>query len=162
MEEALSGAVATLHGVTPNEGSKESRLGPIITSVVNFEGLPVKALLDTGSPVSIVSLGLAVKALAKQRPPGQDPHDWKEGTRARLQTPTLTLQSYGGGEINVVLQLQAVVSKGTRAVDALVQVQKGAPIDLLLGTDLLGQLGFEFLDPDIVGAETVTDSPENW
>ena len=88
VEEALSGAVATLHGVTPKEGSKEGRLGPIITSVVNFEGLPVKALLDTGSPTSIASLGLAVKALAKQRPPGQDPHDWKEGTRAR-QPPTL-------------------------------------------------------------------------
>ena len=57
----------------------------------------------------------------------------------------------------MVRQLQAVVSKGTRAVDPLVQVQKGAPIDLLLGTDLLAQLGFEFLEPDIDGVETVTD-----
>ena len=157
VEEALSGAVATLHGVTTKEGFKEGRLGPIITSVVNFEGLPVKALLDTGSPVSMVSLELAVRALAKQRPPGQDPHDWKEDARARLQPPTLTLQSYGGGEINVVRQLQAVVSKGSRVVDALVQVQKGAPIDLLLGADLLAQLGFEFLEPGTDGAETVTD-----
>ena len=37
------------------------------------------------------------------------------------------------------------------------QVQKGAPIDLLLGTDLLAQLGFEFLEPGTDGAETVTD-----
>ena len=32
------------------------KLGPVLTSIVEVEGEPVEALLDTGPPVTIISL----------------------------------------------------------------------------------------------------------
>lgn len=42
-----------------------SDLGPTLLVQVEFEGSPVNALLDTGSPVSIVSLQFLLQALAR-------------------------------------------------------------------------------------------------
>ena len=50
-------------------------------------------------------------------------------------------------------------------VEPLVQVQNGAPVDLLIGTDLQSQLGFAFLEPDVERENgTTTDllSGEPW
>ena len=96
-----------------------------------FECTPVRALLDTGSPVTIISLGFAFGTLAKQRNPGQTPTHWDEEVEGR--SPRHTLQNYGGEEIEIVRQLRATISKGPRVVEPLVQVQNGAPVDLLIG-----------------------------
>lgn len=165
VEEALTEVVATLHGVSPKEVDHNVCLGPTITALVTFEGTPVRASLDTGSPVTIVSLGFALGAMAKQRNPSQTPTDWEEEVKSRLLPPTLILQNYGGGEIEIVRQLRATVAKGPRVVEALLQVQNGAPVDLLIGTDLQSQLGFAFLEPDIETENgTTTDllSGEPW
>ena len=47
-ESALDAAVATMHHIT-----NDTRLGPVTKAVVEMEGA---ALLDTGSPVTIVSM----------------------------------------------------------------------------------------------------------
>ena len=96
MEEALTEVVATLHGVSPKEVDHNVCLGPTITTLVMFECTPVSALLDTGSPVTIISLGFAFGTLAKQRNPGQTPTHWDEEVKGRLQPPTHTAELWWG------------------------------------------------------------------
>ena len=43
-------------------------------------------------------------------------------------------------------QVRAKLSRGSYSIEAYVQIQKDAPVELLLGTDLQSQLGFLFLD----------------
>ena len=57
----------------------------------------MQALLDAGSPVSIISLDFLLEALSKQRAEGQSLKEWEESMRARLQNPGMVLKSYGGG-----------------------------------------------------------------
>ena len=87
MEESLEKATATMHVIQPAEKQNESQLGPTLTAEVVFEGNPVRAFLDTGSPVTIVSLDFLLQSLAKQRPDGQTPTEWKEAVRRRLNPP---------------------------------------------------------------------------
>ncbi len=115
-------------------------------SEVLFEGTPVAALLDTGSPVTIVPLDFVLTALAKNRPESQQLEDWKQGVKARLEPPTITLRNHGGGRINIVSQMRVQLWKGGHSVERVVQVQKGAQVNLLIGTDLQPALGFLFLD----------------
>jgi len=62
----LSETTATLHGIsTGGQEAAMLNLGPTIYTEVEFEGIPVQAMLDTGSPVTIVSLKFALAALAK-------------------------------------------------------------------------------------------------
>ena len=51
VDEAISNALVTMHGISG--GSRQQQLGPTIWTEVQFEGSPVKALVDTGSPATI-------------------------------------------------------------------------------------------------------------
>ena len=99
LEESLSQVVATMHVLTGKDRDGSS-LGPTPTVEVLFEGFPTRALLDTGSPVTVVSLSFVLQALAKQRKEGQTPTEWKRGVKGRLSPPKLTLQNYGGGDLD--------------------------------------------------------------
>jgi len=55
------------------------------------------------------------------------------------------LHNYGGDKLKVVRQLMVTISREGHTCTATVLVQKGAPLDLLLGIDLQTQLGFLFL-----------------
>ena len=92
-----------------------------------------------------MSLQFLMESLAKQRPEGQSPADWKALVEQRLEQPTMTLQNYGGERLNIVRQVKTLITRDGYAADAVVQVQSGAPMPLLIGTDLLPQLGFSFL-----------------
>lgn len=77
VEEAMKKLSATMHRVTPDSEQCESVvLGPIPYTEVEFEGRSVKALIDTGSPVTIVSLEFSLRALANQRQPSQPSAEW--------------------------------------------------------------------------------------
>ena len=65
-----------MHMVMSTAENKTS-LGPVLTTDVELEGSCVKALIDTGSPVTIVSLKFLLEALKKQRPPQQPLSEWK-------------------------------------------------------------------------------------
>lgn len=73
VEESLSEAMATMRVLKPARKEMGSDLGPTLSVKVEFEGSPVNALLDIGSPVSIVSLQFLLQALARQKPKAQDP-----------------------------------------------------------------------------------------
>ena len=70
--------------------------------------------------------------------------DWGDSTRKRIQQTTLTLRGYGGDRLAIVGQVSCKLSRGRCLVEAELQVQERAPVELLLGTDTLAKLGFTF------------------
>lgn len=73
LHQALEEASTTLHGVKANGEGESPQHGKRLETEVWFEGHPARALVDTGSPVTIVSLEVALAALKTQRKPGQSP-----------------------------------------------------------------------------------------
>ena len=69
-KSALLGKIAKTH-VLAAEGKPEgSTLGPTVLANVLLEGHPVKALVVTGSPITIVSIDCLLDILAKNRTDG--------------------------------------------------------------------------------------------
>lgn len=152
MEKAVDKILVTLHGVSPKPGGDHGTLGPIPTTTIEMEGTPTTAIIDTGSPVSIVSLEALVRALAKKMV-GEDQDAIKESIKKRLSPSSMQLRGYGGEAIPIVKQGKVKLTRGSYSIEACLQVQSDAPTELLLGTDLQPQLGFQLVDL------TVTPSP---
>ena len=89
LDAALTTITATMHGLTPANQKPGLELGPTLTTTVELEGVPVRALLDTGSPATIVSLNLILEVLASQRPRTQSPADWREEVEKRMEPSTV-------------------------------------------------------------------------
>ena len=64
----------------------------------------------------------------------------------------MTLRSYGGGGLDIVGEMSVDLRCGPYQRTAVVLVQKGAPEELLLGTDLQPSLGFRLYQEHGVGA----------
>ena len=141
--DALKKVMATMHSISSKESGVE--LGPDPSALVEFEGEQVKALLDTGSPVTIVSLVFLLKVWAKKRTSEQSPEEWRKQVEKKLEPTPVALRNYGGGRLPVVRQTRVTMSRSGYYVEAVVLVQKDAPAQLLIGTDLLSKLGFIFL-----------------
>ena len=141
-----------MHILRPQGEANGPVLGPVISVEVMLEGHSVKALLDTGSPVTIASIECVLDAFAKQRTPKQSVEEWKQVVQNKFQEPTLSVNNYGGGEVNVIGQLPVTLQVENKECQATILVQKGAAVDLLLGTDLITELGFLVLEaPDQKG-----------
>ena len=54
VKEAVQQVAAAMHGIEPQKGPANSTLGPIPTNEIQLHQVPVQALLDTGSPITIV------------------------------------------------------------------------------------------------------------
>ena len=65
---------------------------------------------------------------------------------ARQQEPSVALQGYGGGRIDIVRQMLATISHGSYSREGIVYIQKDPPVDLLLGTDFQSYLGLLLVD----------------
>ena len=72
----------------------------------------------------------------------------------KLIPTTVSLRSYGGDELEIVSQAICQMERDGYQVKTILQVQKGAPVDLLLGTDVLSQLGFALMQASKQGAAT--------
>ena len=57
----------------------------------------------------------------------------------------MVLQNYSGDKLRVVRQIKVTLSRSGHSARAIIQVQKGAPAKLLVGTDLLSKLGYYFI-----------------
>ena len=57
----------------------------------------------------------------------------------------MVLQNYSGDKLRVVRQIKVTLSRSGHSARAIIQVQKGAPAKLLVGTDLLSKLGYYFV-----------------
>ena len=77
-----------------------------------------------------------------------------------MEPPSFTnLRNYGGGELKLARQSKVSLSRvGGKTIDAVLQVQSNAPVDLLLGTDLgtdlQPQLGFMLMSVEGDGTAT--------
>ena len=96
-------------------------------------------MVDSGSPVTIVSLGVLLQGLAAKRTT-QTPEEWTDAVKKRLQKPTVAVRAYDGAELAMHAEITAEIAFGDRKHVAPVLVQKDAPEDLLLGTDFLPYL----------------------
>ena len=92
--------------------------------------------------------------LVGQQTPDQTPSQWQQATREKFSHPDIILNNYGGLRLDITAQVGVTLTRGKSEVDAVVRVQKGAPNNLLLGTDLQRQLRFSLLVGDGVGRAT--------
>ena len=104
--------------------------------------MTVQARLDTGSPVTIVSAKFFLHTLAKHRLPDQTVEEWEDSVRERLQYSGVKLKR---GKPNIIGQIKVRLERGSNQTKAGVQIQNEAPVQLLIGTDLLSSLGVLFL-----------------
>ena len=150
VHEALEKVLTTMHSIISDASA--GKLGPVPKTRVNLEGEPVDALMDTGSPVTIVSLDFLLRAWVRNRPPEQSPQEWRGEPEKRLEPTPVILKSYGGERLPVVGQAQTHLSRPGHEVDAVIQVQREAPAELLIGTDLLSELGFLLVSTQHAGS----------
>ena len=83
-----------------------------------------------------------LEILAKQRRPDQTVSEWRTVTESRLESTSLILKNYSGDNLKIV---RIIMSRPGYSISAMVQVQSGAPAKLLVGADLLSQLGYFFV-----------------
>ena len=152
--------MTTMHTVTTSQS--DAHLGPTLTAKVKLEGIPVNALVDTGSPTTIVSLKFLIDALAKQKKSDESPAQWRKHIEQQLEPPGPRLKSYGGEKLNTVCQIKVAISRGEHSAECVVQVQKGAPVHLLLGTDVHSRLGILVLACDSDNSATDLLSNQCW
>lgn len=90
------------------------RLGPTVYTPVVVNGVSTDALIDTGSPVTIVSLEFILKVLRQNRPQDQTDTQWIESTQEKFKDPDVTLKSYGGHRLDFTAQIELSLSRGDR------------------------------------------------
>ena len=73
--------------------------------------------------------------------------------KCRLELTTVVLQNYSGDRLRVVQQIKVHLARSGFVVEAPIQVQKAAPAKLLIGTDILPQLGYLFIQSTMEGED---------
>ena len=140
---AVNSAAPVIRNVTQVSSTKpKSTLGSTILSKVEVNGISTEALIDTGSPVTIISLDFATIVMAKERNKFKNVEEWQEATLKKFEPPEVTLKNYGGGRLDVLAQLPVRITQGDYGADVKVLVRKDAPNRLLLGTDAQPPLGY--------------------
>ena len=139
LRESLDSSTITIPCITT---APDSLLGPTLTAEVELEGKR-----SAGYWFSC-NLEYLLSAWKKQCTADQTPEDWRRVVEKRLEEPQLTLQHYGGGQLNTVCQVKVHIARDGYSVDTVVQVHKSALTNLLLGTDLLPKLGFSLLESE--------------
>ena len=144
----LQGGTNQVQGGTNQGADRGPTLGPTLKVKALIEGCPTEALIDTGSPVSLVSIDFLLRALIKTMDNGATQTDITNTLRTRLEDPQLKVRNFGGEEVNIVGQATVTLSCGNHKSQITLPVQKGTELELLLGTDILGKLGFQVLQCD--------------
>jgi len=140
--KTVGNTALVMHNVAATGQGSEAKLGPTILAEVAVNGVPVQALINTESPATIISLGIVISVFAQGRTEGQTPSQWREKTLKKFSPPEVALNSYGGQQLGVIAQISLCLSQGESCTDATILVKKGAPNNLLLGTDIQPHHGF--------------------
>jgi len=69
----LNKVAVTMHNISSNSVAESVQLGPVLTGFVEVKGVTLKALLDTGSPVTIIQLEALLQILPEQWSQNQTP-----------------------------------------------------------------------------------------
>lgn len=118
VDAVLGVATALMHGVATKERTDSGKLGPVLSADVLLEGESVSALVDTRSPITIVSLSCLVKILAKKQQQDQSPAQWRS-VEKRVMPPDMYLFCNGGGELNLVKRMEVTVSRAGCSISAV-------------------------------------------
>lgn len=122
----LSEAVETasvagvLNVVQEGDKSLASRLGHTIFTPVAVNGVTTYALVDTGSPATIVSLSFALDVLRKSRTVDQMDQQLAEDTLNKFMDPDVTLRSYRGVKLDFIAQTELSLTRGNREVTVMI------------------------------------------
>ena len=111
--------------------------------------------------MTIVSLVFLLKVWAKKRTSEQSPEEWRKQVEKKLEPTPVALRIYGGGRLPVVRQTRVTMSRSGYYVEAVVQVQKDAPTQLLIGTDFLSKFGFIFLCSEPENEDNLLESSDS-
>ena len=85
----MTNVLVRLHGIEVTQQTGSTVLGETPTSKVQMEGVLITAMIDTGSPITIVSLDYLFATLAKVRPNEESPAQWQARVKARLQPTSI-------------------------------------------------------------------------
>lgn len=145
----MTDAASVIRAVTSEMDQEGKVLGPAITSTVCVNGQSTTALVDTGLPVSIISLDFAMVVTAREWMSYQTVEAWKEATLKKFEPPEIALKSYCGSHLDVMSQLPVNITRGPFEVDVTVLVRKVYPNPLLLGTNALHSLGLCLVEKEV-------------
>jgi len=90
---AVNKLATVMHSVKLSQGTQSMVLGQTPTSEVCLDGVPVKALLDTGLPISIISLEFFLQVCVQSCQPSNTPEEWGRAVKERIQKPAVTLRN---------------------------------------------------------------------
>ena len=124
LAEDVDKAAPAAHNVSPTPESKECTLEPSVIVQMGVNGVLTNALVDTGSPATIVSLKFILQVLTNSKDRQQTSEEWRKKTMERFSAPAVALTSCGGERLNIVALIPVVLSQEKRNVDAVVLVQK--------------------------------------
>ena len=133
--------ISTMNHVTSQGKNAETILGPTVIAMLGVNEVNTEALIDTGLPVTIISLSFAMQVLRNDLQSYSSIEEWKQETMKIFSEPTVSLRNYGGHRLEITSQAQFSFSQGGNKERANVLVQKDAPHQVLLGTDLQPKLG---------------------
>lgn len=91
MARAVEKASGVLSTVSATEDDGRPRLGPTVLVDVEVNNVKTPALVDTGSPATIISLDFVLKVLAEQRDRSLTPALWKDETLKKFSVPEVEL-----------------------------------------------------------------------
>ena len=151
VQESLAKVSATTHVLQTEQPINKEEGSPTLTAKVWVEGRPTQALLDTGSPVSIVSIDFLCQALIEIDKETKSKEERLKDVESKLKNPTISISKFGGGKVNILSQVTVDICRGSYQCRASVLVQKGSMLELLLGTDLLAKLGFDLVQSNLSG-----------
>ena len=115
-------------------------LGAVVEAEVELEGHPTKALIDSGSPVTIVALKKLLRVWKDNHPTSDTDKQWLEEAKAKLRDPTIKLVTYGGSPIELLGEAEAKLSVNGVEATVTVLVHEDPSQEILLGTDTLAKL----------------------
>ena len=116
LEDVLEEEKGTLSVVQTEEGKSVCVLGPTVYVLITVEGVRAKALVDTGSPATIISLQFVLKVFSTQCTPRQTVNQWKQEVYQKFTIPSISLQNYGGHGLDILAQTELNLSTGDRHV----------------------------------------------
>lgn len=127
-----------------------SQTGTYTKAVRTVEGIEVEALVDTGCPTTVISKTLCRQILDQGQ--GQvrhltlEEHRRQNAQKCVLSKPSLQLQAYCGTQLPIGAEITLHLQAGECQAKGVVLIQEASPVDLLIGTNLLSQLGVCILD----------------
>ena len=135
-KKLLKGEAANVNALKGKNISTSTAVGPVLHLDIEIEGVPVKAVVDSGAQSTVISRNLLHQVNRHMREQGR--------SSPTLELPSITLYGRGGrdsSELCVTTQTELQLSVDGITVIAPVFIQPSSSIPCLLGMNVLPELG---------------------